>query len=150
MRAHGPTLLRLGCLGTLLTVAYALALWQPLRGWYSDMDKLAHAVAFAAVYGGLCWALRAWPLWALAALAAALGAAVEVHQVFLPGFSPSRADWMADLAGIGLAASLHAGGHWINARLRRPGTAAKAHSHSPPDKELLPRDPFLPDPTRIR
>lgn len=89
-----------------LTLSYALALWQPVRDWYSDVDKLAHALVFAGVYAALAWALR-WRPWALAALALALGAAVELHQSFLPRFSASLNDWLADALGIALALAAH-------------------------------------------
>lgn len=97
---------RLAAVALLLAAAYALALWQPVRAWYSDVDKLAHALVFAAVYAAQAWALR-WKLWALAALALALGAAVEVHQFLLPGYFPSVNDWLADAVGIGLACGAH-------------------------------------------
>jgi hypothetical protein len=97
---------RLVWVAALLAVAYALAMWEPVRGWYRAEDKLAHALVFAAVYAALAWALR-WKSWALAALALTLGAAVELHQFFLPGFSPSVKDWLADAVGIGLACSVH-------------------------------------------
>lgn len=89
-----------------LSIAYYLAQWQPVRAWYSDVDKLAHGLVFAGVYAALAWALR-WKPWALAALALALGAAVEVHQYFLPGFSASLKDWLADAVGIALACGAH-------------------------------------------
>lgn len=97
---------RLAWMALLLALAYALAMWGPVRDGYRDVDKLAHALVFAGVYGGLAWALR-WRPWALAALAWALGAAVEVHQLFLPGFTASWADWLADAVGIVLACSAH-------------------------------------------
>lgn len=97
---------RLAWVALLLAAAYALALWQPVRAWYSDVDKLAHGLVFAGVYAALTWALRWRPL-ALAALALALGAAVEVHQFFLPGFSSSLKDWLADAVGIAIALAAH-------------------------------------------
>jgi colanic acid biosynthesis protein WcaH len=97
---------RLAWVALLLAAAYAIALWQPVRAWYSDVDKLAHGLVFAGVYAALAWALR-WKPWALAALALALGVAVEVHQYFLPGFSASLKDWLADAAGIALASGVH-------------------------------------------
>ena len=97
---------RLAWVGLLLAAAYALALWQPVRAWYSDVDKLAHGLVFAGVYAALAWALR-WKPWAMGALALALGAAVEVHQYFLPGFSASLKDWLADAVGIALAGGAH-------------------------------------------
>lgn len=100
------TLHRLAWVALLLAAAYALALWQPVRTWYSDVDKLVHGLVFVGVYAALAWALR-WKPWALAALALALGAAVEVHQYFLPGFSASFKDWLADGVGIALAGGAH-------------------------------------------
>jgi colanic acid biosynthesis protein WcaH len=98
-----PTVLRLTGAGLLLTAAYALALWQPVRAWYSDIDKLTHAIAFIAVFALLAWALR-WRDWATALLALALGGAVELHQkLFLSGFTASWADWLADAVGVALA-----------------------------------------------
>lgn len=97
---------RLACVALLLAAAYALALWQPVRAWYSDVDKLAHGLVFAGVYAVQAWALR-WKPWALATLALAQGAAVEVHQFFLPGFFASVNDWLADAVGIGLACGAH-------------------------------------------
>jgi colanic acid biosynthesis protein WcaH len=48
-----------------------------------------------------------------------LGAAVEVHQYFLPGFSASLKDWLADAVGITLAC----GAHLAWRRLRAPVVA---------------------------
>jgi VanZ family protein len=107
---------RMGWVGLLLSVAYALAMWPPVRAWYSDVDKLAHALVFAGVYATLAWGLRWAPL-ALAGLALALGLAVEIHQWFLPGFTPSAQDWLADAVGIGLACGTH------QAWQRRPALA---------------------------
>ena len=41
---------RLAWVALLLAAAYALALWQPVRAWYSDVDKLAHGLVFAGVF----------------------------------------------------------------------------------------------------
>lgn len=109
---------RFACVALLLAAAYGLALWQPVRAWYSDVDKLAHGLVFAGAYAALAWALR-WKPWALVALALALGAAVEVHQYFLPGFSASLKDWLADAVGITLACSAHLA--WL--LWRAPGDA---------------------------
>lgn len=114
------TLHRLAWVALLLAVAYGLALWQPVRTWYSDVDKLAHGLVFVGVYAALAWALR-WKPWALATLALVLGAAVEVHQYFLPGFSASFKDWLADAVGIALAGGAHLA--WL--RWRAPADAAK-------------------------
>ena len=112
---------RLAWVTLLLAAAYALALWQPVRAWYSDVDKLAHGLVFLGVYAALAWALR-WKPWALAALALGLGAAVEVHQYFLPGFSASLKDWLADAVGIALAG----GAHLVWQRWRAPANTATA------------------------
>ena len=69
---------------TFLAIAYGVSMWQPVRGWYSDVDKLAHGLVFAGVYAALAWALS-WKPWLLAALALALGAAVEVDAIFAIG-----------------------------------------------------------------
>lgn len=99
---------RLTVVMIVLALAYGLALWQPVRAWYSNVDKIAHALVFGGVYLAMAWALG-WRMLALIVLCLLLGAGVEVHQYFLPGFSPSVADWLADAAGIGLAA----GGQWV-------------------------------------
>jgi VanZ family protein len=88
-----------------------------VRVLYSADDKWAHAAAFFAVWWALRWALG-WRALPLALLSAALGAAVEVHQMYLPGFVPSWADWGADLLGIAAALSLFA--LWKRPRLAWP------------------------------
>ena len=97
-------------------------------------DKLAHALAFIGVYGSLAWVFR-WRPWALALLAAVLGASVEFHQHFLPGFTPSLTDWLADLAGIGLAVLTHLG-------LARWWHGQAAASRPAPAGALLPPKQF--------
>ena len=61
-------------------------------------DKLAHACVFASIafllHGGL--RLRAW---LAVLLAVSIGAADEIHQIFLPGRSAGMDDWIADLFG---------------------------------------------------
>lgn len=109
---------RFAWVALLLGVAYALALWPPVRAWYSDVDKLAHGLVFAGVYAALAWALPSKP-WALAALTLGLGAAVEVHQYFMPGFSASLTDWLAD--GVGVAIAM--GPHLVWRRWRVPAEA---------------------------
>lgn len=85
-----------------LGVAYQLVQWPEVRALYSAEDKWAHGSAFFAVWWALRWALD-WRLLSLALLSAALGGAIEIHQMFLPGFMPSWADWAADLLGIAFA-----------------------------------------------
>lgn len=52
-------------------------------------------------------------------LALALGATVEIHQSFLPGFTASLKDWLADAVGITLAC----GAHLLWQRWRAPAKA---------------------------
>lgn len=108
MNAHGAIRKlfgRIGIVALSLGIAYSLAMWQPIRAWYSSVDKLAHGIVFSGVFGMLVWALP-WRSSRVAILAAVLGGAVEIHQFFLPGFTPSWADWAADLCGIVLAWAL--------------------------------------------
>jgi hypothetical protein len=100
----------------LIWTGYQIVQWTSMRALYSAEDKWAHGAAFFAVWWALRWALG-WRLLPLAVLSAALGGAVEVHQMFLPGFDPSWADWGADLVGITLACTSFA-------LLRRPTGAA--------------------------
>lgn len=74
-----------------LALAYALALWQPVRAWYSDADKLAHALVFAGVYLALAWALR-WPALPLALLSLALrpDGQVKFPHPWPPQIPPGR------------------------------------------------------------
>ena len=98
---------RLLLVALLLGVAYQVVQWPEIRPLYSAEDKWAHGLAFFSVWWMLRWAL-AWRPVSLALISAALGGAVEIHQMFLPGFSPSWADWGADLVGIALAVALFA------------------------------------------
>ncbi|AOW13946.1 hypothetical protein LPB72_00845 [Hydrogenophaga crassostreae] len=98
-------------------IGYQIVQWPAMRVLYSAEDKWAHGAAFFAVWFALRWATT-WRVGTLALVGAGLGGAVEIHQMFLPGFSPSWADWGADLLGIGLAWAMAA------ACLRTP---ARAH-----------------------
>jgi hypothetical protein len=111
MKSKARLVLVLLCLWT----GYLIVQWPSMRVLYSADDKWAHGAAFFAVWWALRWATT-WRSWRLALLGAGLGGAVELHQMFLPGFSPSWADWSADLAGIALACALYA-------MLQRPGTS---------------------------
>lgn len=93
---------RLVVASTTLLVGYLVVQLQPVREQYQHWDKFAHAVAFFTIYLCLRWSLG-FPVFVLVALSAVLGAAVELHQFFLPGFTPSFADWLADLSGIFVA-----------------------------------------------
>lgn len=109
--------MRLSLVAILLATAYALALRQPMRALYDHGDKIAHGVAFTVVYAALAWALHGWRVWTLVLLSAVLGALSETHQYFLPGFTPSMMDWLADIAGIGAAAGFHL---WAKASFKFP------------------------------
>lgn len=85
-----------------LWVGYQVVQAPAMRALYSADDKWAHGAAFFSVWFALRWATD-WRPGMLALVSAALGGAVEVHQMFLPGFNPSWADWGADLLGITLA-----------------------------------------------
>ena len=100
-----------------LWVAYQMVQWPSLRAIYSAEDKWAHGLAFFAVWWALRWA-TVWRPWSLVVVSAVLGGAIEIHQMFLPGFSPSWADWAADLAGIAVAWTLY--GLWRRSAQPKP------------------------------
>lgn len=99
--------MRLLLLATVLGPLYWMTLQATVRSVYAPWDKLAHALAFFAVWWALRWSLNWKGSW-LFITSMALGASVELHQMFLPGFEPSLADWAADAVGVGLAWVLHA------------------------------------------
>lgn len=109
---------RLMFLSALFAGTYSASQHPFIRSLYSNIDKIAHGLVFAVVYAALSWAFR-WRPWALATLALALGAAVEIHQSFLPGFTASLKDWLADAVGITLAC----GAHLVWQRWRAPAKA---------------------------
>jgi VanZ family protein len=79
-------------------------------------DKLLHAAAYAVLALGWYAALRVtWPwhdyrrhAWVALALAAGYGALDEWHQSFVPGRAASLPDWVADVAGATVTATLAA------------------------------------------
>jgi VanZ family protein len=81
----------------------------PEAGW----DKLAHVVAYL-VFGILCLRathagfgiLRLRPTLLALGLAVSYGLVDEAHQSLVPGRDASVLDWVADVAGVGLAAAL--------------------------------------------
>lgn len=94
---------------------------------FPGFDKLAHAGAYAMLGALLAHAqvrsgLRSvWPL----ILGWAYGASDEIHQSYVPGRSPSAADWIADAVGVALGIFLFA--RW---RARQSPVLASA---APPD-----------------
>ena len=74
-------------------------------------DKLAHAVTFGTL--AVLWSLvfRAQRPWLALVLVAAVGAADEIHQIWLPGRSADITDFLTDVAAAGLvvaASRIHA------------------------------------------
>lgn len=98
-------------------------------------DKLVHAAEYG-VLGFLLVRQRVLPSTASAARAlggavivvAVLGAIDEIYQGFVPGRTPSLADWIADVSGAAVGA-------WFAFRLRRdsslPVSTASARSRGP-------------------
>lgn len=78
--------------------------------WFDNQDKLYHTGAYC-ILGALIWqSIKQWldPSVATLALLSILlgslyGATDEWHQSFVPGRSPSVADWLADTIGVSLA-----------------------------------------------
>lgn len=99
--------IRLLLLATVLGSLYWMVQQPMVRSVYAPWDKLAHASASFFLWWALRWSLRWKGSW-LAIASVAMGAAVELHQVFLPSFSPSLVDWAADVVGVGLAWVSHA------------------------------------------
>lgn len=101
--------------------------WLPAIGWaglifllsslptipapeVSNLDKVGHFVVYLVLGALLATAAgrSGWPLWAAVVLGVAYGATDEVHQMFVPGRSPSVQDWLADAAGVCAGVYLHA------------------------------------------
>jgi hypothetical protein len=70
-------------------------------------DKVAHAGLYA-VLGGLL-RLASGRTGLAVAWAGAYGVSDEVHQAFVPGRSPDPLDWLADVVGAWVGATLVAG-----------------------------------------
>lgn len=77
-----------------------------------DSDKLAHALAYAALGGSWAWALATLRLSPVSivlraiAFSALWGMTDEFHQSFVPGRSASLGDALADLIGAAVGASV--------------------------------------------
>lgn len=71
-------------------------------------DNVAHLLLFTVLGLTLAWSRRAPPgplrlsHPALVGLGIAYGASDEIHQMFVPGRTPSLADWGADIIGVAL------------------------------------------------
>jgi len=81
-------------------------------------DKLANAITFGTLTALWCGVFRARRPWLVLLIVAAIAAADEIHQIWLPGRSADVADFLADMAASGLvlaALRIHA-----NFRVIRP------------------------------
>lgn len=93
-------------------------LWLPWGRWLSGFDPLSNLAGYLPL--GLLWAfarlqrgdnaLRAWVV--AVAIASALSYAMEVSQQFVPRRVPSAQDWVMNVSGAALGATLAALLHW--------------------------------------
>ena len=105
---QGMKWIRGGCLAAAFFMAAALFVGAKKVGelhlFPEPYDKAAHFV----YYGIMCLLLvtglgRKWR-WLAVAIVAAVGAADEIHQIYVPGRDASVFDWLADLLGAVFAA----------------------------------------------
>lgn len=98
----------------------------PGPGWLPFADKLAHLVLYGVLGGALAWGRRrsagGGPI-APVASGILYGATDEWHQSFVPGRTPSGADWGADILGVLL-------GYWIASSILLR-LAKGIHEHRP-------------------
>ncbi|MEY4753358.1 MAG: hypothetical protein RJA44_1033 [Pseudomonadota bacterium] len=105
-----------GLLATLLVAAifilgsYPVVVDRVVFMW----DKAMHFSAYGVIATLLLLATRSW--WLAGLLTPLIGAADEIHQIFVPGRSAGLDDWSADLLGT-LAACLLA--RWLRRRALR-------------------------------
>jgi VanZ family protein len=86
-----------------------------------NIDKVAHFAVYGLLATHVCRVGRGWRAAGWALLAASLfGATDEWHQSWVPGRSPSVADWIADTLGAALAVALYAGWAWYRRLLEIP------------------------------
>ncbi|GAA6142171.1 VanZ family protein [Hydrogenophaga sp. 5NK40-0174] len=104
---------RLMFCGAVLMMAYQFSQWQTLREVYAQWDKPVHAIVFFAAWWLMRWCLP-WRAWVVSLAALLGGAAVEVHQYFLPRSTPSLTDWLSDLVGVVAALAVYWG--WQSAQ----------------------------------
>ena len=88
-----------GCLGILIGLFYvggepvAVGLFKP------PMDKVVHFLTFGLITLLLWIAMLRGRPWLLVLIVACIGAADEIHQMFLPGRSAGLDDFAFDFAG---------------------------------------------------
>jgi VanZ family protein len=100
--------------------------WLPAAGWAAllfylsslsgisgpaipHVDKVAHFGVYLVLGASLAYAVdrTGWPLWVAVVLGLLYGASDEFHQYFVPGRTPSVADWIADALGVCTAVFLY-------------------------------------------
>ena len=85
------------------TALFALARQPAVSGMFATpWDKLAHLIYFGGMAGALRLALPSCGALWLFALFAAVGAADEIHQIFIPGRQAGLDDFAADVLGAAL------------------------------------------------
>jgi VanZ family protein len=65
-------------------------------------DKAAHFTVFGVLAVALRYRFRHWPHITILVVCLVIGAADELHQIFVPDRTPSFADGAADLLGAGI------------------------------------------------
>jgi VanZ family protein len=112
---------------------YVLSAQPSLPEMSRGSDKVAHAAAYAALglltlratHGGLA-RLRPAATASALVITAAYGLFDELHQAGVAGREAAFADWLADVAGAGLAALGAIGAGTLRARRRRPAAEGQA------------------------
>lgn len=104
-----------------------LVVWGPAAAWAAVLfllselrgvslnatlapnDKLIHVAMYAVMGAALGWARvtsrqerRTVPHWLAVGFGLVYGGVDEFHQAFVPGRTPSVADWVADAVGVAL------------------------------------------------
>lgn len=90
----------LGCL-VLLVGAIFIGGEQPGAGslFTPPWDKVVHLLVYGTIAGLAALAFPTKSLPAILLIVLSVGAADEIHQMFLPGRQAGLDDWLADLAG---------------------------------------------------
>ncbi len=101
-------LLRLvGAVLMVVLLALMIGPYQNIESASQIWDKAAHFVAFGLILWSLGVLFRRMPRLWTAALAVAIGGAVEIIQGYT-GRDPSWGDWLADILGVAAALALWA------------------------------------------
>ncbi len=100
------------------------------RAIYASWDKWLHAAVFFLIWWLMRWSVRFSSLW-VTVLVVAGGGAEEIHQLWQLGHVASWGDWLADIAGIGVALTLYLIGRLL--WLLRESVAEREASELTPD-----------------